>query len=236
MRKSKYEWIILDIDDTLLDYRAGSLNALAKCLVSNGHEYCDVYHRLFAEIDSRLWVEAQLGNLTPDHVVLKRFEELTVAIEVGIDSKQLSASYTEHLMRDTFLVPDVCELLDALHGNYNLVAATNGISGVQRARIENSGLKRYFCNVVISDDVGFTKPNHEFYLHLHAELQYPDRASMLMVGDSLSSNIKGGNSFGIDTCWFNPGQLLNTTGILPTHEISNLLQLAGIVRAAPQGT
>jgi 2-haloacid dehalogenase len=236
MRKSKYEWIILDIDDTLLDYGAGSLNALTKCLNDTGHEFLIEYHQLFSEIDSRLWVEAQLGNLTPNQVVLKRFEELTVAIEVDVDPKQLATSYAEYLVRDTFFVPEVWEALDALLGNCNLVAATNGISRVQQARIENSGLRKYFSQVFISDEIGFTKPSHEFYLQLHSGLQYPERSSMLMVGDSLSSDIKGGNGFGIDTCWFNPGRMLNTTGVLPTHEISNLLQLVGIVRNGRQGT
>lgn len=229
---SKYEWIILDIDDTLLDYRTGSLSALKHCLTNNGYEFCNEHYHVFSEIDSRLWVEAQLGNLTPGQVVLKRFEELSVAIEVDVDPKKLSTSYTEYLVRDIFLVPQVRELLHALHGNCNLVAATNGITFVQQARIENSGLGRYFSKIVISDDVGFTKPSLEYYLHLHSELQHPELSTMLMVGDSLTSDIKGGNNFGIDTCWFNPDRHSNNTGILPTHEISSLLQLAQIVQNA----
>ena len=231
-RMSQYEWIVLDIDDTLLDYRTSSLSALEKCLANNGHEFCNEHYHLFSEIDSRLWEEAQLGSLTPDQVVLKRFEELSVAIEVDVDPKQLSTSYTEHLVRDIFLVPEVWELLNTLHGNCNLVAATNGITVVQLARIANSGLGKYFSKIVISEAVGYTKPSLEFYLHLHSELRCPDLSTMLMVGDSLTSDIKGGNNFGIDTCWFNPDRHSNNTEILPTHEISSLSQLAQIVRNA----
>lgn len=229
---SRYEWIVLDIDDTLLDYRAGSLSALKKCFISNGHTFHNDHYQLFSEIDSRLWIEAQLGDLTPDRVVLKRFEELSVALKLDFDPNHMSASYAEHLVRDTFLIPEVREVLDALHGYCNLVAATNGISVVQQARIENSGLGKYFSKIIISDDVGITKPNLEFYLYLHAELQYPNLSTMLMVGDSLTSDIKGGNGFGIDTCWFNPDRHSNYTGILPAHEISSLGQLARIVRNA----
>lgn len=228
----QYEWVILDIDDTLLDYRAGSLSALEKCLTSNGHEFCNEYYQLFSEIDSRLWLEAQLGQWSPGQVVLKRFEELRDAINVEVDPKQLSTLFTEHLVRDTFLVAGALGLLNSLHGECNLVAATNGITHVQQARIENSGVGKYFSSIVISDDVGYNKPSLEFYLHLHAKLQYPEPSTMLMVGDSLSSDIQGGNGFGIATCWFNPDHQANNTGILPTHEISSLAQLARIVRGA----
>lgn len=86
----QYEWIVLDIDDTSLDYRTGALSALKNCLVDNGHAFHSEYYQLFCEIDARLWSEAQLGHLTPIQVVLKRFEELGVSIKVDVDPDRRS--------------------------------------------------------------------------------------------------------------------------------------------------
>ncbi len=138
-------------------------------------------------------------------------------------------SYMKHLSHASFLYDDSINLIESLHKNYRLSIVTNGLKDVQNNRIRKSIIAKYFEEVVISEEVQVSKPNPKIFEHALNNMNYTDKRKVLMVGDSLSSDIQGGINFGIDTCWFNSNKILNKTDTQPTYEIFNLMELKDIL-------
>ncbi len=131
------------------------------------------------------------------------------------------------------LFPDALTLLDALVGNVHLALITNGLTRVQRARLAHSGLNAYFEAVVISEEEGVAKPEPGIFAVIFGRMGHPQRSEVLMIGDSLTSDIRGANRYGIDACWYNPRRLLRDPDAVDPleirYEITNLLDLVPIV-------
>ena len=103
--------------------------------------------------------------------------------------------------------------------------ATNGFAEVQRPRLRKSGLDLYFDHIAISEEIGWQKPHAPFFDHVFERMQHPHRSEVLMVGDSLSSDIAGGYSYGIHTCWYNPDGSAHGHQIRPDLSIKHLHEL-----------
>ena len=136
----------------------------------------------------------------------------------------------KYLSEGSFLYEESLELVKDLAKNYRLTIITNGLCAVQDNRIKKSVIAEYFEDIVVSEEIGVSKPNPEIFQHALNNINYPHKNKVLMVGDSLRSDIQGGINFGIDTCWFNPGLNLNETGIEPTYTISDLTELKEILK------
>jgi FMN phosphatase YigB (HAD superfamily) len=120
-------------------------------------------------------------------------------------------------------------ILDKLSSRYVLTLITNGISSVQRSRLKAAGIEKYFKKIVISEEIGFKKPDKKFFDEALRQNINPLKEEILVIGDSLSSDILGGINYGLDTCWYNPEGKTNTSGITPEYEISSLDELLKIV-------
>lgn len=126
-------------------------------------------------------------------------------------------------------MPGAGDLIRELAKDFGLVLATNGIADVQHRRIKASGLEPSFRGLVISDEIGVAKPHPDFFHVVFSTMGQPCRSEVLMVGDSLSSDISGGEAFGIDTCWFNPKGRSNDASVRPTYEIQELHEVHTIL-------
>ena len=100
---------------------------------------------------------------------------------------------------------------------------------MQNKRIRKSNISKYFDDIIISEEVKVAKPDAKIFELALNNVDYTNKSNLLMVGDSLTSDIQGGINFGIDTCWFNPNKIVNKTKIKPTYEISNLVELKDLV-------
>lgn len=106
---------------------------------------------------------------------------------------------------------------------------TNGLKDVQDNRIRKSIIGKYFENVVVSEEINISKPDPKIFEYALNSINYSDKSKVLIVGDSLTSDIQGGLNSGIDTCWFNPNNIINNTSIKPTYKITNLMDLKNIL-------
>jgi 2-haloacid dehalogenase len=136
--------------------------------------------------------------------------------------------YLENLSRRTDLIAGAQKTVERLTKDSRALLITNGIAAVQRPRFSASPLLKYLSGFVISEEVGAAKPAPEIFEAAFATMGRPDRNDVLMIGDSLTSDIKGGNDFGIDTCWFNPAGMPPDPEIEPTYEITSLRELLTI--------
>ncbi|MEH7462680.1 HAD-IA family hydrolase [Bacillus thuringiensis] len=136
----------------------------------------------------------------------------------------------KHLSNASSLYDESIDLIESLHKDYRLSIITNGLKDVQDNRIRKSTIAKYFEDIVVSEDVNVSKPDAKIFEHALNNLKHTDKGKVLMVGDSLTSDIQGGINFGSGTCWFNPNKIVNTLEFKPTYEISNLLELKNILK------
>ncbi|MEE8138653.1 MAG: YjjG family noncanonical pyrimidine nucleotidase [Thermoanaerobaculia bacterium] len=228
-RPMLYQWILFDADGTLFDYDRAEAEALAETWRQAGLEPAAEVFAAYRRINGNLWREFERGEISQQHLRATRFSRLLHELELDADPAAVSAAYLRNLSRCSQLLDGAAELLAFLHGRLGLVLLTNGIPDVQRPRIEGSGIAQLFAAVVISGEVGAAKPSREIFDEAFRRMGDPAREEVLIVGDSLSSDIRGGAGYGIDTCWFNPQQRPREEGCEISYEIQRLDELPPIL-------
>ncbi|MDQ0193917.1 YjjG family noncanonical pyrimidine nucleotidase [Paenibacillus wynnii] len=225
----KYEVILFDADDTLFDYGMAEGHALSSVFSAYGMPTgADDYTASYKEINHKLWADLELGRITSAALRVERFHRLFSAHGLTLDAQEFSDAYLRFLGEGTFLIQGAVELCGELSG-IRLAIITNGIKEVQTSRIQDSPLCDTFEQIIISEEAGYQKPDTGIFDYAFAKLGIEDKAKVLIVGDSLTSDIQGGINYGIDTCWFNPLGKVNSLGIESTYEISSLAELLDIV-------
>lgn len=229
-----YRWLLFDADGTLFDYDAAEAAALAAAWAGTGlpllPELVDSYRR----INAALWKSYEAGGISQTDLQIERFVRLIDELDGSrmdgpADANRLSLDYLDRLSQQTYLLSGARELLEWAHGRFRLALITNGIPDVQRPRIKRSGFDRFFPVVVISGEEGVAKPAAEIFDVALRRMGGPAREEILLIGDSLSSDIRGGVDYGIDTCWFNPAGRDLGDGPKPSYEIRQLGELREIV-------
>lgn len=218
-----YELILFDLDDTLLDFKAAEQTAFSALLSEFFIRDDGKLLAAYSVINQQVWAELEQKLITPNQVKVLRFQRLIELFSLNITPHEMSKVYLSKLSENSTEIPGALQLLSSLSGEYRLGLVTNGLSQVQNPRIQNSGLRPYFEHVFISEELGVSKPSAEFFSLVFEKFQNPDKNQTLIVGDSMSSDIKGGIEFGIDTCWFNPDNHLPKYN--PTFSVTSLSSL-----------
>ncbi len=225
----RYSTVLLDFDHTLLDSDASSRAAFHHLMTACGLTDHGQHFAVFEAINMVLWRQVEDHILTPDEVHVSRFELLAPKIESPLSPHQMADIYSEGMGANGELYPGALELLDTLSRRVSLAMVTNGVSAIQRARVARLKLDQYFDAIVISGEVGTAKPGTKIFDITFERMGGPSKADVLMVGDSLSSDIRGGSNYRIDTCWYNPAGGANGSGVAPTHVIEHLQDLSKVV-------
>ncbi|MGL5379880.1 YjjG family noncanonical pyrimidine nucleotidase [Clostridium sp.] len=226
----KYEVILFDADDTLFDFKKTEDYAFNKLLenfnIGGDKANC---REIYNKINSKLWKDFEQGLITSDALKVERFVRFLEELNENHDASEFSNKYVEFLGEGSFIFDEAVELLEYLKEKYRLAIITNGLAKVQNNRIRKSEIANYFEDFIISDEVKIAKPDARIFEYALKSLNHIDKSKVLMVGDSLSSDIKGGQNFGIDTCWFNINGIKNESEIKPTYEIKNILELKELI-------
>ena len=221
----KYKWLLFDADGTLFDYDKAERHALGGTFAALGLEYEARYAEVYRRINGEIWLDFENGRITQERLRTRRFELLFDAIGVECDPGEFSSRYLANLALGTDLIAGAEKAVESLHGRVGLVLITNGLADVQRPRFAGSAVGQYFSEVVISEEVGSAKPAQAIFDVAFSRMGFPNKRDVLIVGDSLSSDIKGGSDYGIDTCWFNPEGKRNDSAVVPQYEIDELKDL-----------
>jgi YjjG family noncanonical pyrimidine nucleotidase len=228
----QYQWIIFDADGTLFDYDQAEYSALHQAFDHFGYEYKPDYLALYRKCNKKLWDAFERGTVTIDKLKVKRFELFLDEIGLSVNASEFGGQYLHHLSKGTQLLDGAEKVLEDLSGKVGLILMTNGIKEVQRSRLSLSTIKSYFSDIIISDEVGVAKPDKKIFEIALENMSIADKSTILMVGDNLSSDIKGGNDFGIDTCWYNPKQNEIDPDIRATYEVKDFNELILIIGAS----
>jgi YjjG family noncanonical pyrimidine nucleotidase len=196
--------LLFDLGHTLLDSQASEALAFEDALRLGGIEEPNRHFTAYDQINRALWAAVERREITSGDVRTARFEQLVAATGLDADPVVMADAFVAGLGMHGDLYPGVRSVLETLTAQASLALVTNGLSEVQRTRIERLDLGRYFDAVVISSEVGAAKPSTEIFDIAFDLLGSPAKESVLMVGDSLTSDIHGGINYGIATCWYNP--------------------------------
>ena len=225
----RYRWLLFDADGTLFDYDTAEAAAVTATWERLGLEVADGLVEAYRRINAELWGVYEVGGITQKDLQVERFVRLLAELDGGVNPQVLSDSYLVTLSRQTFLLEGARELLEWARDRFRLALITNGIPEVQRPRIRRTGFDRLFPVVVISGEEGAAKPAPEIFDVALERMGAPALEEILLIGDSLSSDVRGGADYGIDTCWYNPAGLELGDGPEPRYQIRRLAELREIV-------
>ncbi|MEH7417924.1 YjjG family noncanonical pyrimidine nucleotidase [Neobacillus drentensis] len=226
---NKYQTLLFDVDDTLLDFAAAEALALKLLFESQKISLTKEMEAQYKKINLGLWKLFEEGNIERDEVVNTRFSLLFQEYGKTVNGALLEKTYRGYLEEGHQLINGALELMSVLQNHFDLYIVTNGVSKTQDKRLRASGLHPLFKEIFVSEDTGFQKPMKEFFDYVFARIPNFSPEHALIIGDSLTSDIKGGQLAGLDTCWFNPDEKPNNSGIIPTYEIRNLKELNQIL-------
>ncbi len=222
-----YTTILFDSDDTLLDFKTSEADAIARAFRSAGLDFNEEIHLLYSEINHSLWKALERGEVNTDELLVLRFAKLFEQCSYEYDPSAFNDLYFRCLADTDFVMDGAREILEYLKGRYELNIITNGVGYIQTSRLNNSGLREYFDHLFISGEIGASKPSPVFFDHVLDTVHEKDRSKILVVGDSLTSDIKGAYNAGLDSVYI--GKPENIGDIKPTYVIGSIFKLKNIL-------
>ena len=223
------EFLFLDLDDTILDFRQAEHTAITRTLSAFGIDPTPEITEAYRRINLRCWKELERGTLTREDLKRVRFEKLFQQFDVEADVQAVSDAYMEFLGQGHWFLPGAEEAVERLSKKYRLFLASNGTASVQKGRMTSANLYRFFEQCFVSEELGAAKPSKAFFDAAFARIEGFDPAKAMMVGDSLSSDILGGINAGIRTCWVNTNHYPPKPEIRPDFEIPALADLEALL-------
>ncbi|WP_230398963.1 YjjG family noncanonical pyrimidine nucleotidase [Novisyntrophococcus fermenticellae] len=223
--------ILLDLDNTLLDFSKAERIALSNTLKQLGIEPDEHILSRYSELNLAQWKLLEQGKISRNEVKLRRYRLLFDEYKIDCSAEEAARIYENMLGMGHYFIDGAEKLLKELQEQYSLYIVTNGTKSVQTGRIKSAALEKYFQGIFISEDIGFNKPSREFFERCFSGIPDFEKESTVIVGDSLTSDILGGINAGIKTIWFNPEHKINNSDILPDYEIALLNELIPLLDA-----
>ena len=223
------EYLCLDLDDTILDFHAAERVALEKTFRELGIAVSPETTQRYKQINILHWKMLERGEITREQVKVGRFAALVAELGVACDPALATPIYEKHLAVGHYFLPGAEEAVTRLAKKYRLFLASNGTAAVQAGRLTSANLYRFFEQVFVSEEVGHNKPSKEYFDAAFSRIPDFDPARAMIVGDSLTSDIRGGNNAGIRTCWVNPTHAPRDPDIPVDYEIESLAQLENLL-------
>ena len=236
-----YKLVLIDLDDTLFDYPKTEEAAFRNTFEElgffaeselNNEKKEEIYEKIkdrYKDVNLQLWKDLEKEAVDKDRLKVVRFEKIIEEFDLKYDPYEMSELYLKKLGEGIFPFEATEKLCEYLHSKYKVGIVTNGIKEVQHSRIENSEIAKYIDKLVISEEVGANKPDKKIFEYAMDYFGVLDKKSVMMVGDSLVADIKGGQNTGIDTCWVNLKNDSPDDKIKPKYVVTRLEEIYGIL-------
>jgi len=225
----KYTWLLFDADCTLFDYDKAEALALQATFEQLGYGFDPAYLDEFRLINVQVFEFYARGSISNQQVRYGRFEQLAEALGMDLDCAAFGDAHIENMASGTYLIDGALDVIGSLAKKAKLAIITNALVDVCKPRLAKSAISAYFSDIVSAEEIGVSKPNKGFFETTLNRIGNPPKEEVLIIGDNLISDIKGGYDFGIDTCGFNPNRLSHNHDIEITYEINHLSQLLDIL-------
>ncbi|MBM7689457.1 noncanonical pyrimidine nucleotidase, YjjG family [Enterococcus ureilyticus] len=218
----KFKTLLFDVDDTLLDFQLTERKALQALFQEEELTLTDEIEAIYKKINSRLWREFEQGKTDKATVTDTRFSLLFQQLNKKVDGKKMGEQYRYHLSQGHDLLGNSKAVIEKLNFDYELYIVTNGVAKTQYQRLNDSQMTKFFNDIFVSEEVGYQKPMKEYFDNVFERIPNFEREKTMIIGDSLASDIQGGQLAGIQTLWLNPTKQAASATIQPNYEISRL--------------
>lgn len=226
----KYPYLLFDADDTLFDFPAASARAYDIMCQANDIPTTPAVYQLYHEINAVLWSAFDRGLVSKEYVTLERYVLFLKALELDRDPEQCNRDYLTALGEAVFPLPHAEEVCRELaRRGHQLYIVTNAVATVQRSRLKRCTFGDVFLDAFISEDAGAAKPHPDYYRYVRSRLPEITPENTLLIGDSLTTDIRGANNAGLPCCWFNPHRKPAPEDLSIDHEIHDLRELLELV-------
>ncbi len=226
----KYDLILFDLDNTLLNYKQAEIEAIEDMRQWLGVDVePSVFHKTYKKLNAQLWTDFENGLVELKVLKSKRFQDMAEHFNYECGPDECGIKYQKFLSMKAFPVDGMYDLLDKLHGKAKLAIVSNGLARVQYNRISLAKLDKYFPHVFLSEELEAMKPERDYFEKVFKALDWDDYSKAIIIGDNMNSDIKGGVNFGIDTCWVNLFDNENDSGIEPHYHVKHLSELEEIL-------
>lgn len=238
--EKQYKYLLFDLDDTLVDDYENRTYAFSKVLESREEEVTQEKIDKFINIDKQFWSDRASGKIK-DPYTFKSKEEQTIWVRAQRfliyfkditlkEAVKINEIYEEAVKEKVIPIKDAVNILKFLYDKqYKMYIITNGPNRAVKSKLEKSNLINYITCYFSADEIGFMKPKKEFFEGFMKKVNLEDKEKMLIIGDELDKDIKGGITNKIDTCWINRNKIENMSDIKPNYEIKDLLELKEIL-------
>ena len=227
----KKKFLLFDMDHTLFDFAASEKTALKKCFDAFEIPFYEEILAWYLAHNQILWSAYENGSIPREKIFECRFTDTFAHFNINGDGHAMEKAYRLALADGADLTEDALAVIQRLYKSHQLYIVTNGLASTQDKRLQDSGLAPYFKGTFVSETMGTQKPMLEYFTQCFACIPRFKKEEAIIIGDSLSSDIQGGNRAGIDSCWFNPSGAINETPYHPTYEIQKLSDLFQILDA-----
>ncbi len=226
----RYSTLLMDADETLLDFCKSEAFALEATFAQYGLGYEPLVRERYHEINRVLWQQLERGEIRRERLKVKRFEDLFSLCGVAhVDASAFNADYMRTLGTRGFMLPGALSFLEDCAKQYDVYIITNGSASVQHTRLKDSGMLPFVRAVFISEEIGADKPSRAFFDYVLDHIRETDKSRLLVIGDSLTSDIRGGRQAGLDTCWYQPDVSCDSGDETPTMRAATYAELRKIL-------
>lgn len=221
--------VLLDLDNTIIDFNECARRSIMGIFEDLGFRYDDSVFETFITENVKIWKRLELGEIDKAYLRANRWNIILQKLGIDYDGTIIEERFENGVALGAYPVDGAYELLDYLYDKYDLYVVSNGLKFVQESRVKIGKYDKYFKALFLSEDVGIQKPDIRFFDYCYEKLGFPPKNELILIGDSLSADIKGGNNFGIDTIWFNKNGEENLTDIKPTYIVNTLKEIESIL-------
>ncbi len=230
----KYKYLLWDVDGTLLDFPYSQRIGITKCLEEIGVEVTEEMICRYAQINDGWWKRLELNEVTKKELLVGRFTDLFEEYKIICPDVETFMNHYQLYLGEVYkYIEDSLEVCKELQGNYKQYVVTNGVKSTQQSKLKLSGFDKVMDQIFISEELGVPKPQIEFFEKCFERIAQDeedfDKEQALIIGDALSSDIKGGNNAGIATCWYNPTGQEKDLDVDVTFEIKRLRDIFTIL-------
>lgn len=223
----RYTTLLFDADDTLLDFKRCEAAALEKMMLHRGLPFDKEDVELYSRINQSYWEMYERGEIPKSAISVGRYKEFFKVKGVETDAFIAAKTYEGFLSEQHFMIDGALQLLERISKFCDIYIITNGTDYIQKRRLMESGITALSKGTFISEIVGAPKPEKQYFDYVLKNVNETDKSKILVVGDSMSSDILGGINAGLDTCWYNPNS--KVPKYKPTYEIKKLSQILEVL-------
>lgn len=227
----RFNVLLFDLDNTLLDFNKAEEHAFFLTANSSGVNFTEADYGEYHKINDKWWKLHEKGLYSRDEIVILRYAEFFKLKNLSLSPEKFNSEYMINLGEGKFTVSGAEKTLKTLTDTgAKIYVITNGVISIQNRRLSGNPVTPYITDMFVSETIGIPKPDVRYFKAAEAAFGLTFGENTLIVGDSLSSDIAGGNNIGVKTCWFNPRGLKNDTAVKPDYEVNDLLKVVDVAK------